>query len=103
MKNKKGPAIAGPFSSVLVCDCRGYRKSAAPADEAGPPGPPSATRKGCFLEAIERYALGPGSAGPRTLKEEPTARCAIERWLQEAADELTRPCHPKGCMVVMGP
>lgn len=54
-----------------------------------------------FLEAIERYALGPGSAGPRALKEETTARGAIERWLQEAADELTRPCHPKGCMMVM--
>lgn len=54
-----------------------------------------------FLEAIERYALGPGSAGPRALAEEPTARGAIERWLREAADELTRPCHPKGCMVVM--
>ena len=47
-----------------------------------------------FLEAIERYALGPGSAGPRALQEEPTARGAIERWLLEAADELTRPCHP---------
>jgi len=54
-----------------------------------------------FLEAIERYALGPGSAGPRALAEEPTARGAIERWLHESADELTRPCHPKGCMVVM--
>jgi len=54
-----------------------------------------------FLEAIERYALGPGSAGPRALAEEPTARGAIQRWLHEAADELTRPCHPKGCMVVM--
>lgn len=54
-----------------------------------------------FLEAIERYAMGPGSAGPRALKEEPTARCAIERWLHESADELTRSCHPKGCMVVM--
>ena len=54
-----------------------------------------------FLEAIERYALGPGSAGPRALAEEPTARGAIERWLRDAADELTRPCHPKGCMVVM--
>jgi AcrR family transcriptional regulator len=54
-----------------------------------------------FLEAIERYAVGPGSAGPRALAEEPTARGAIERWLQESADELTRPCHPKGCMVVM--
>jgi AcrR family transcriptional regulator len=54
-----------------------------------------------FLEAIERYALGPGSVGSRALAEEPTAHAAIERWLFEAADELTRPCHPKGCMVVM--
>lgn len=54
-----------------------------------------------FLEAIERYALGYGSAGVRALKEEPTARGAIERWLMEAANELTQPCHPKGCMVVM--
>jgi len=54
-----------------------------------------------FLEAIERYALGYGSAGARALQEEPTARGAIERWLLEAASELTQPCHPKGCMVVM--
>ena len=54
-----------------------------------------------FLEAIERYALGYGSAGARALDEEPTARGAIERWLLEAANELTQPCHPKGCMVVV--
>ena len=54
-----------------------------------------------FLEAIERYALGYGSAGARALDEEPSARGAIERWLLEAANELTQPCHPKGCMVVM--
>jgi AcrR family transcriptional regulator len=54
-----------------------------------------------FLEAIERYALGYGSISARALKEEPTARGAIERWLHEAASELTEPCHPKGCMVVM--
>jgi len=54
-----------------------------------------------FLEAIERYALGYGSAGARALKEESTARAAIERWLMEAANELTQPCHPRGCMVVM--
>ena len=54
-----------------------------------------------FLEAIERYALGYGSAGARALNEEPTARGAIERWLMEAANELTQPCHPRGCMVVM--
>jgi AcrR family transcriptional regulator len=54
-----------------------------------------------FLEAIERYALGYGSISARALKEEPTTRGAIERWLLEAANELTQPCHPKGCMVVM--
>jgi AcrR family transcriptional regulator len=54
-----------------------------------------------FLEAIERYALGYGSISARALQEEPSARGAVERWLSEAALELTQPCHPKGCMVVM--
>lgn len=54
-----------------------------------------------FLEAIERYALGPGSAGRRALAGEPTARGAVQRWLEESADEITRSCHPRGCMVVM--
>ena len=54
-----------------------------------------------FLETVERYALNFGSAGTRALKEEATAYGAIERWLLEAANELTEPCHPKGCMVVM--
>jgi AcrR family transcriptional regulator len=53
-----------------------------------------------FLEAIERYALGYGSISARALREEPTARGAIERWLVEAAKELTEPCHPKGGLVV---
>ena len=54
-----------------------------------------------FLEAIERYALAYGQISERALKEEPSARGAIERWLLESAAELTQPCHPKGCMVVM--
>ncbi|MEP7102257.1 MAG: TetR/AcrR family transcriptional regulator [Burkholderiales bacterium] len=54
-----------------------------------------------FLEAIERYATGPGGFGQRALDEEPTARGAIERLLNEAADELTQECHPLGCMMVM--
>ncbi|MCX2860661.1 TetR/AcrR family transcriptional regulator [Paucibacter sp. PLA-PC-4] len=54
-----------------------------------------------FLEAIERYALGPAGGYPRALEEEPTAHGAIKRLLEEAAEELTRPCHPRGCMVVM--
>lgn len=54
-----------------------------------------------FFEAIERYATGPGGIGRRALDEEPTAHGAIKRWLEDAADELTQPCHPAGCMVVM--
>jgi AcrR family transcriptional regulator len=54
-----------------------------------------------FLEAIERYGKGPGGFGQRALDEEPTARRALQRLLNEAADELTQDCHPLGCMMVM--
>lgn len=54
-----------------------------------------------FLEAIECYGKGPGSFAQRALDEEPTAGQAIRRVLVDAADELTRPCHPLGCMMVM--
>ena len=54
-----------------------------------------------FMEAIERYGNGPGGFGQRALDEEPTARRAIQRLLDEAADELTQACHPLGCMMVM--
>lgn len=54
-----------------------------------------------FLAAIERYGNGPGGFGARALAEEPTAYQAIDRLLNEAAAELTRPCHPLGCMMVM--
>lgn len=54
-----------------------------------------------FLEAIERYGKGPGGYLTRALEEEPTARQAIRRMLDEAAVELTQPGHPAGCMMVM--
>src|SRR5580765_8758958 len=41
-----------------------------------------------FLEAIERYGKGPGGFGQRALDEEPTARQAVQRLLDEAATEL---------------
>ena len=44
--------------------------------------------------------LGPGGFGARALAEEPTARGAVQRLLEEAADELTQACHPLGCMMV---
>jgi AcrR family transcriptional regulator len=54
-----------------------------------------------FLEAIEAYGKGPGGFGARALAEEPTARRAVQRLLEEGACELTRACQPHGCMMVM--
>jgi AcrR family transcriptional regulator len=54
-----------------------------------------------FLEAIEAYLEGPGAFGARALAEEPTARQAVLRLLEEGAAELTDDCHPQGCMMVM--
>jgi len=54
-----------------------------------------------FLEAIEAYGKGPGGFGARALAEEPTARQAVQRLLEEGAAELTRDCQPHGCMMVM--
>ena len=54
-----------------------------------------------FLEALEAYGKGPGGFGARALAEEPTARRAVKRLLEEGAAELTRDCQPHGCMVVM--
>ena len=42
-----------------------------------------------FLEAIEAYGKGPGGFGARALAEEPTARQAVQRLLEEGAAELT--------------
>ena len=54
-----------------------------------------------FLEAIERYAKGPGGFGQHALGEEPPPPPAIERLLTAAAAERTQACHPQGCMMVM--
>ena len=54
-----------------------------------------------YHAAIERYAAGPGSFAARVLASEPTARAGIERLLQVAAAELTKPDQPMGCMVAL--
>jgi AcrR family transcriptional regulator len=54
-----------------------------------------------FLEAIEAYLKGPGGFGARALAEEPTARKAVERLLEEGAAQLTDDRQPHGCMMVM--
>jgi AcrR family transcriptional regulator len=54
-----------------------------------------------FREAVALYEAEDGGFASRALKEEPTARAAIERILREAVETYTRRGRPQGCMVVM--
>lgn len=54
-----------------------------------------------FLEAVERYAMGPAGGVLGGLETHPTARSAIQGFLECGAKVLTEPDHPRGCMVVM--
>ena len=55
-----------------------------------------------FREAVELYDTLEGSATERALREEPTARKAIEAMLRDNADIYTDPERPSGCMIVLG-
>jgi AcrR family transcriptional regulator len=54
-----------------------------------------------FYKALMRYATGPVAFVNDVLKE-PTARTVAECFLVKAAEFLTDPLHPKGCMIVQG-
>ncbi|WP_437608853.1 TetR/AcrR family transcriptional regulator [Sorangium sp. So ce834] len=54
-----------------------------------------------FRAAVDRYLAGRGGYIDRIVAEEPTARGAVQRLLETAADELTRPDHPPGCMIAL--
>ena len=54
-----------------------------------------------FREAVSLYKNGEGGFAIRALKEEPTARRAIERLLRDAVETYTRRGRPSGCMMVM--
>ncbi|WP_437964732.1 TetR/AcrR family transcriptional regulator [Sorangium sp. So ce260] len=54
-----------------------------------------------FRAAVDRYLAGRGSCMGRVFAEEPTARGAVRRLLETAADELTRPGQPSGCMIAL--
>jgi TetR/AcrR family transcriptional regulator, copper-responsive repressor len=57
-------------------------------------------KKRLFLEAVDRYAAGPGSFAQRALAE-PTAERAVRRLLMDTIDSFFDPRYPKGCMVVL--
>jgi len=55
-----------------------------------------------FRLALDRYVeMGPGSIQRKALQE-PTARRVVEMLLRGAAEKLTDPCHPAGCLAVQG-
>ena len=54
-----------------------------------------------FRKALDRYADGP-AAYTREALNEPTARAVAERILRGAADALTDPRNPPGCLGVQG-
>ena len=54
-----------------------------------------------FRKALDRYAEGPAAYTYEAL-DEPTARAVAERLLRGAADALTDPSQPHGCLGVQG-
>lgn len=54
-----------------------------------------------FYKALMRYASGPVAFVNEVLNE-PTASKVAESFLVKAAEFLTDPQHPKGCMIVQG-
>jgi AcrR family transcriptional regulator len=54
-----------------------------------------------FRKALDRYVDGPGGYVPIALAK-PTAREAVEHLLYEAADAVTDPNYPPGCLAVQG-
>ncbi|WIX79929.1 TetR/AcrR family transcriptional regulator [Amycolatopsis carbonis] len=86
---------------------RGYEGTSL-ADLTGAMGinPPSlyaafGGKEALFREAVERYGETYGSHTPRALREESTARAAIEAMLRDNARSYVDPAHPSGCMVVL--
>lgn len=54
-----------------------------------------------FRKALDRYADGPGGYVQAALAQ-PNARAVVEHLLLSAADALTCPEHPPGCLAVQG-
>jgi len=58
-------------------------------------------KEALFRKVLERYMQGPASYARRALAE-PTARRVAESLLLGAAEVLTHPLHPQGCLLVQG-
>jgi AcrR family transcriptional regulator len=60
------------------------------------------TKAELFREAVTLYDTLDGSATERALREQPTARAAVEAMLRDNAEVYADPEKPSGCMIVLG-
>jgi AcrR family transcriptional regulator len=58
-------------------------------------------KEGLFRKALDRYPEGP-AAYSREALDGPSARAVVEHLLEGAAESLTDPRHPRGCLYVQG-
>jgi AcrR family transcriptional regulator len=58
-------------------------------------------KEALFRKALDRYVSGPAAYVMGALKEK-SARAAVEGLLRGAAEGLTDPHHPRGCLLVQG-
>ncbi|MCW2943090.1 MAG: TetR family transcriptional regulator [Actinomycetia bacterium] len=59
------------------------------------------SKEALFRQAVALYGTLSGEPPRRALREQPTARAAVEAMLRAAADEITRPDAPRGCMLIL--
>ncbi|XVQ82783.1 TetR/AcrR family transcriptional regulator [Microbispora siamensis] len=59
------------------------------------------SKEALFRQAVVLYGTLSGESPRRALREEPTARAAVEAMLRATADEITRPDAPRGCMLIL--
>jgi AcrR family transcriptional regulator len=55
-----------------------------------------------FREAVALYDTAEGSTTERALREQPTARAAVEAMLRDGADIYADPDNPSGSLIVLG-
>ncbi|ETF04049.1 TetR family transcriptional regulator [Advenella kashmirensis W13003] len=60
------------------------------------------SKEGLFKEAVEYYVAHDGDATTRALREQPTARSAIETMLRSALGTTPAGSENPGCLVVLG-
>jgi len=60
------------------------------------------SKEGLFKEAVEYYVAHDGDATARALREQPTARSAIETMLRSALGTMPGGNDNPGCLVVLG-